>query len=157
MKGLILIVLLSALVGCHSKPSEPTLDETMDYMSRSIKQNYGESTPLPPGSDVKRVENMKLDHCKLYREVTNYEAIEYDLSDIDPNTIKLEQIGAAWWVVFKTRNFNRSIKSIALNDHSINFMSETGGFGLRNKETAEHYSKAFAHAVKLCGGSPSTF
>ncbi len=156
-RALCTLLLWGLLLGCRNKPSEPTLQETLDYMQRSLTVNYGESAPLPAGSDVKRVENLKLDGCKLYREATNYEGTEYDLSDIDINSIKLEKIGNAWWVTFRTRNFNRSIRTVGLMDKTLNYTSDTGGFALNTKDTAEHFSKAFAHAVALCGGKPSTF
>lgn len=151
------LLLCGLLLSCKSKPSEPTLQETIEYMQRSLKVNFGESAPLSADSDVKRVESLKLNGCKLYRESTNYEATEYDLSDIDISSIKLEKIGDAWWVTFTTRNFNRSIRTVGLIDKTWNHTSDTGGFALNTKDTAEHFSKAVAHAVALCGGKPSSF
>lgn len=107
--------------------------------------------------EVKLINKLTANNCGLSYEVTNFEIYCFDLKDIDSTTIRVERIGPAEWVTFKTRYFHRSICSLNSRTNELNFASETGGFSLDGPEVANSFSRAFSRAVSLCGGKSSTF
>jgi len=107
MKVFIAVVCLSLLVGCDSgkNTSLPSLQETVDYMHRSLASHNGQRIQQPPLSpEVKLVNRLTADHCKLTYEVSQFDVVQFDLSDIDTKTVTVEKISNTWWAVFKTRN-----------------------------------------------------
>jgi len=84
-------------------------------------------------------------------------ASHVNLSEVDPNSVRIEMIGRAPWVVFKGRNSQHVTTYIDPTGKLPTYDSETGGFSLDSKEYAESFLKALKHAVMLCGGKPSTF
>jgi len=160
LESFIAIGCLGLLVGCDSGKSKdlPSLQETLDYMQRSLASHNGqriEQPPLPP--EVKLVNRLTADHCKLTYDVSQFEVVQYDLSDIDTKTVTVERIGNTWWTVFKTRNFNKSVQYRHPKDHGSDYNAENGGFSLDDEQTANSFAKAVTHAAELCGGRPSSF
>ena len=160
MKAFIAIVCLSLLVGCESRKnnSSPGLQETVDYMQRSLSSHNGQRIVEPPLSpEVKLVNRLTADHCKLTYELSQFDVVLIDLSDIDTKTVTVEKIGNTWWAVFKTRNFNKSVQYKHPKDSTLDYTAEKGGFSLDEEQTASSFAKAFTHAAELCGGRPSLF
>jgi hypothetical protein len=153
------LVAAALSIGCrHShEVSGPTLKETTDWMQQSLVAHNGHRLDNTLGKDVKIVSTLTANGCNLDYVVTNYETVHYDLRDIDPTTIKTKKIGQATWVVFDTRNFNRSVRYTHASDPALDYAVESGGFALDTDEHALSFLKALQHATVLCGGKPSTF
>ena len=145
--------------GCNrsSKHVGPTLTETTDWMRQTLAVHNGQRSDTTLASDVKVLARLTANECNLDYVITNFETSHYDLRDIDPNSIKTEKIGDATWVVFRTRNFNRSVRYEHPSDPTLNYTDEGGGFSLDSADHAQSFQKALHHAVELCGGRPSTF
>ena len=160
MKVLIAVVCVSLLVGCDKGKNNPlpSLQETVDYMQRSLASHNGQRIQQPPLSpEVKLVNRLTADHCKLIYEVSQFDVVQFDLSDIDTKTVTVEKIGNTWWAVFKTRNFNKSVQYKHPKDPGSDYNAENGGFSLDEEQTANSFAKAVTHAAGLCGGRPSSF
>jgi hypothetical protein len=90
---------------------------------------------------VKVPAKLTADGCKLtYLNQWN-ESAHYDLSEIDPEAIKLNNAGnsASVWVEFRKTN------------------TADGGHFWLNSEYAQSFAKALKHAAILCDGKPSLF
>jgi hypothetical protein len=160
--GLLILVLSVAVVvflatACRFRQN-PSLQETIEFMQRSLKQHNGQRIQQPQlAPDVNVIANLSSEGCKLTYQVTQFETVQYDLPDIDPKSIHLKQIGNTYWAVFRTRNFGKSVRYIHPGDPSSDYSAEDGGFSLDSKEVAESFAKALGHAVTACGGKSSTF
>ena len=151
-------ILALLLAGCQSPTAEPTLNEAMAWMQNALARHNGQRLDSTLSKDVKLVNKLAADQCHLTYEVSNYEVIRYDATDIDTKTIKIEKIGEASWVTFKTRDFHHSVRyEHPLDKDKWVYDSETGGFSLDSEEVAASFAKALTRAVTLCGGKPSTF
>jgi hypothetical protein len=133
------------------------LKETTDWMQKSLSAHNGQRLDSTLAKDVKVLALLNMNGCKLNYQVTNYETVQYDLSDIDPRTIKMEKIADAAWVVFRTRNYNHSVLYTHSADAHADYSDEGGGFSLDTEEHANSFANALHRAVDLCGGKPSTF
>src|SRR6266481_621764 len=137
--AILLLITFVFVAGCNKTNSdEPSLKETTDYMHKSLDANFGQRFDI--SKDVVIIKDLRSDGCKLTYLFTDYESSEYDLSDINPNSIKLEKIGTASWVTFYTRNFNHSIKHIGLKDHTATYSTDHGGFALNTEEHAASFA-----------------
>jgi hypothetical protein len=146
------------IAGCNSPTSEPSLSETVAWMQNALKQHNGQRLDSRLSKEVKLINNLTADHCGLRYELSNFDISRYDLTDIDTNTIKIEKIGGAIWVTFKTRNFHHSVHyEHPLDKDHWAYDSDSGGFSLDSEEVGASFSKALTRAVVLCGGKPSTF
>jgi hypothetical protein len=145
------------IVGCKGTGQHgPTLDETVQFMQSAMTEHDGlRLQGISPDVLVKN--RLTTDHCKLTLEATQFEVIRYDFADIDTRTIKVEQIGNAWWVTFDTRSFHRSVVYNHPEDHKLDYTTGSGGFSFNSKGVADSVAKAVAHAAELCGSGPSTF
>jgi hypothetical protein len=160
MRVLIAVVCLSLFVGCNRRKDDPlpSLQETVDYMQRSLASHNGQRIQEPPLSpEVKLVNRLTADHCKLTYEVSQFDVVEFDLSEVDTKTVTVKKIGNTWWTVFKTRNFNKSVRYKHPKDPGADYSAEDGGFSLDEEQTASSFAEAVTHAAELCGGRPSTF
>jgi hypothetical protein len=136
----------------------PSLQETVDYMTRGLVSHNGQRIQEPPLSpEVKLVNRLTEDHCKLTYELSQFDVVQFDLPDIDTKTVTVKQIGNTWWAVFNTRNFNKSVHYKHPKDPSLDYDAENGGFSLDEEQTANSFVKALTRAAELCGGSPSSF
>jgi hypothetical protein len=157
-KHLCLMLSSAILSGCGSPSQGPSLKETMGWMQQTLALHNGQRLDSDRLSSEVKLVNKLIDHdCKLEYMVTDFETVEYDLKDIDPSSFKQEPIGKAFWVTFKTRNFNHSVRYIHPTEPNDNYDSESGGFALDSNDVATSFQKALHHAVELCGGKPSTF
>lgn len=145
------------LVGCKSSPAEPDLNATITWMGNALARHNGQRLDSTISKDVKLINELTVDHCQLTYELSNLETIQYDLSDIDTKTLKLETIGQSTWVAFSTRDYHHSVRYIDARNQKLEYDSETGGFSLDSQEVATSFSKALERAAKLCGSKPSTF
>jgi hypothetical protein len=107
--------------------------------------------------EVQVIDRLTADHCKFSVETTQFEVVHYDFGDIDTRTIKVQQIGKSWWVVFDTRNFNKSVQYRRPQDPGSDYYANRGGFSLDSQSVADSFAKAVTHAANLCGSGPSTF
>jgi hypothetical protein len=146
------------LAGCQSPSSEPSLNETITWMANALARHNGQRLDSTISKEVKLINKLTADHCQLTYELSNFDVSIYDLTDIDTKSIKIEKIGQASWVTFKTRDFHHSLRyEHPLDKDHFAYSSESGGFSLDSEEVAASFSKALARAVDLCGGKPSTF
>ena len=151
-----IIVLLSS--GCQSPSSEPNLNETIAWMQNALARHNGQRLDSKLSKEVKLVNKLTAEQCQFTYELSNFEIVRYDVTDIDTKTIKTEKIGEASWVTFKTRDFHHSVRYEHPQDKDkLVYDSESGGFSLDSEEVAAAFAKALARAVALCGGKPSTF
>ncbi|HEV3374809.1 MAG TPA: hypothetical protein VG051_03840 [Candidatus Acidoferrum sp.] len=127
-------------------------------MQNALKQHNGQRLDSTLSKEVKLINRLTANHCGLRYELSNFDISQYDLTDIDTKTIKIEKIGGAIWVTFKTRDFHHSVHyEHPLDKDHWAYDSESGGFSLDSEEVAASFAKALARAVDLCGGKPSTF
>lgn len=120
---------------------------------------------LDPSSDDGKLPilaKLTANNCKLHYVVNSREVIDYDLSDIDPNTIKVWTVTAGPGtgvssVDFDARNFDKSVRYTNPSDPKADYSADNGAFDLDAPEHAESFAKALRHAVELCGGKSSTF
>jgi V8-like Glu-specific endopeptidase len=186
-------LLLSGLSKNHALPDEPEpvtaeqttggpLADTFAWMQNTINDgSFQHTADCRFTADCSTDEKLSFSGCRLTDTVTHHDRkkpdwdfiLEFDLKDIDPNTIKVKLVdldgimcGAKLCmprpevptpidaeVRFSTTNDIETIKSIS----PISFPDRnTGGF-LLTEEYAPRFAKALTHAVKLCGGKPSTF
>jgi hypothetical protein len=93
---------------------------------------------------------------------------EFNLADFDPNTVDSNTGDAdlaGRIVVFSTTNDKKLIhcSSVTLNGGQrkptacIPAVDDTEQLRFSSKEYTERFAKALRHAIKLCGGKPSTF
>ena len=136
----------------------PSLQETVNYMTRSLAFHNGQRIQQPPLSpEVKLVNRLTGDHCKLTYALSQFDVVQFDLGDIDTKTVIVKQIGNTWWAVFKTRNFNKSVQYKHPKDPSLDYDAENGGFSLDEEQTATSFARALTRAAEVCGSSPSSF
>lgn len=136
----------------------PTLQETVDYMARSLASHNGQRIQQPPlSAEVKLITRLTQDGCRLTYELSQFDILQLDLGDIDTQTVRVEPIGNTWWAVFKTRNFSKSVQYKHPKDLAADYAAENGGFSLDEQQTADSFAKALTHAAEFCGGRPSTF
>jgi hypothetical protein len=127
-------------------------------MQNALIQHNGQRLESALSKEVKLINKLTADHCGLRYEVSNFDVVRYDLTNIDSKTIKTEKIGKANWMTFKTRDFHQSVHyEHPLEKDHWTYDSESGGFSLDSDEVAASFSKTLARAVDLCGGKPSTF
>lgn len=140
------------------KDEPPSLQETVDYMTRSLASHNGQKIQQPPLSpEVKLVNRLTADRCKLTYELSQSDVVRFDLGDIDTKTVTVSQIGNTWWAVFKTRNFNKSVQYTHPKNPSLDYNAENGGFSLDDEQIANSFAKAVTHAAEVCGSRPSSF
>ena len=105
------LAITSLTIACHHSVvrSGPDLEETIAWMQQALASHNGQR--LDPMDDGKYPILAKLtaNNCKLQYVVNDWETVHYDLSDVNPNMIKTKEIGQATWVVFDTRNFDKSV------------------------------------------------
>jgi hypothetical protein len=153
-----LCIIALLLAGCQSPSSEPSLNETIAWMQNALVRHEGQRLDSTLSKEVKLINKLTADHCKLTYEVSNFDIVHYDLADIDTTTIKIEKIGQASWVTFKTRDFHHSIHYEHPQDKDEwVYETESGGFSLDSEDVARSFSKALTRAATMCGGKPSTF
>lgn len=152
----ICLIMLVACNGCNKVDSQPSLEDTIAYMRQALTAHNGQRLSAVP-ADVTLINKLSSQGCKLTYEVSNYQTVHYDLSDIDTKTIKVEPIGDNFWVTFKTRDFHRSVSYESQKEKEGNYTSEAGGFSLDSKDVADSFQKALLRATSLCGGKPSSF
>jgi hypothetical protein len=160
LAGLLVIGGLNVLLKPDSGKNNqlPSLQETVDYMQRALASHNGQRIQQPPLSpEVKLVNRLTADHCKLNYELSQFDVVQFDLGDIDTKTVTVKQIGNTWWAVFKTRNFNKSVQYKHPKDPSLDYNAENGGFSLDDEQIANSFAKAVTHAAEVCGSGPSSF
>jgi len=136
----------------------PSFQETVNYMQRALASHNGQRIQQPPLSpEVKLVNHLTADNCKLTYELSQFDVVQFDLGDIDTKTVTVKQIGNTWWAVFKTRNFNKSVQYRHPKDPSIDYTAENGGFSLDDEQIASSFASALTHAAEACGSGPSSF
>jgi hypothetical protein len=146
------------LAGCQRPTSEPDLNKTIAWMQNALEHHNGQRLDSALPKEVKLINKLTADHCKLTYELSNFDVAHYDLADVDTQTVKIEKIGQASWVTFKTRDFHHSIRYEHPQDkEQWVYDTESGGFSLDSAEVATSFQKALTRAVNLCGGKPSTF
>jgi hypothetical protein len=149
-------ILLKSYTG--KSDHQPDLQETVDYLKRSLASHNGQRIQQPPLSpEVKLVNRLTADGCKLTYEVSQFDVVQVDLGDIDPRSVGVKQIGNTWWAIFKTCNFNKSVQYKHPKDSGADYNDESGGFSLDEEQTADSFAKAITHAAELCGSRPSSF
>lgn len=157
------MALLSALAGiafqgCKSRPDNPSLNETIEYMQAALSEHNGQRIQQPPlASEVRLRTRLTLDNCKLTYEISQWDLTEYDLSDIDTRTINVKQIANTWWAEFDTRDFHKSVHYLIRKPPEMDYWTNDGGFSLDSEKIADSFAKALTHAAELCGAKPSTF
>ena len=134
-------VAVSWAVGCRS-PQNPSFQATIEFMQRSLEYHNGQRIQQPPlAANVNVLAKLSADGCTLKYQVTQFEMVQYELPDIDPTSIHIEQIGNTYWATFKTRDFAKSVRYFYPDDPSTNYSAEQGGFSLDSKEVAESFRK----------------
>jgi hypothetical protein len=140
------------------KSDPPGFQETIDYMARGLASHNGQRIQQPPLSpEVKLVNRLTEDHCKLNYELSQFDVVQLDMGDIDTKTVTVKQIGNTWWAVFNTRHFNKSVRYRHPKDPGSDYDAETGGFSLDTEQTANSFAKALTHGAELCGSKRSPF
>lgn len=161
--GTRLLPLLLALAGisiqgCKSRPEKPNLNDTINFMQAALAEHNGQRIEQPPLSpEVQLRTRLTLDHCKLTYEVSQWDMVQYDLSDIDTRTITVKQIANTWWAEFNEQDFHKSVHYIIKKPPEMDYWANNGGFSLDSETIAVSFSKALTHAAELCGAKPSTF
>jgi hypothetical protein len=160
LAGLLVVGGLYALLkrDDEKEAHRPSFQETVNYMTRSLASHNGQRIQQPPLSpEVKLVNRLYADHCQFTYELSQFDVVQFDLGDIDTQTVSVKQIGNTWWAVFKTRDFHKSVRYKHPGDPSSDYDAENGGFSLDEEQTADSFAKALTHAAELCGSGPSSF
>jgi hypothetical protein len=80
-----------------------------------------------------------------------------NLSDIDPNTVSLHKTPQGdYEFQAKTRNNERTIQHTSESSNTLELATDSIAFRL-DPSYGPRFTKAFKHAVVLCGGKPSIF
>jgi hypothetical protein len=142
----------------QSAPKQPTLSETLTWLSGASEDESGD------GKNHHTFEIVgSSSSCSVV--ITEYRAQAgegfwikeaFSLSDIDPKDIYLEDLadGEAG-VTFHTVNYS---KKIMHTSNSISKPIPTSYYlYCTNSDFAPRFAKALKHASELCGGKPSSF
>jgi S1-C subfamily serine protease len=157
-----------------------SLAETFAWMQNTINDgSFQHTADCRFTADCSTDEKLSFSGCRLTDTVTHHDRkkpdwdfiLEFDLKDIDPNSIVVKAedldgimcgdklcaprpkvptpiLATVWFI---TTNDVKTVTVIGWGDE----MSR-GSF-LLTEEYAPRFAKALTHAVKLCGGKPSTF
>ena len=168
-----LLIVVTVLVSCASSfgQNEPSLDKTIDYLA-SVLETGGSDQKILFGGDYRK------EACRLFISDTITYAlvkpakvydteVQFHLGTIDPKTVKvIEKRGAMVTVELETTDYQSVIYE------SASKWKETRGripkllelnsvpsyrFRFSDSKAADHFAKAFQHAVELCGGKRSAF
>jgi hypothetical protein len=166
---LLVIIVVACSAPCLGQ-NEPSLDKTINYMA-SVLETGGSGQEILFGGDYRK------EPCRLFISDTITYAIvkpekiyktevQFHLGTIDPGSVKANTGKRGTRVEFETTDYKsviwtsaskwqetkgRTPKSLEL------FSVPTYGFFLYNSRSADHFAKAFRHAVELCGGKQSAF
>jgi hypothetical protein len=168
----VMIAVLTGLALGQSGSQSPSLDMTIAYMS-DLLTNEGKDQTILWGK------NYRADACRLFisddiidntvKPAKTYKTeVQFHLMWVDPQTIKVDTQHATIPVVrFETTNYQVRFGKVPLSGRKL--MVRKGSnlisfphylfylFKFYNTIAAEHFAKAFRHAVELCGGKPSAF
>jgi hypothetical protein len=182
----------------------PSLAETIAFMNRSVSQESSYVTSantcevsilrnhlyvfvLPSSTYVKSVDSYGASHYGFKWDTIEekYQLIQFQLSDIDPDSIKSKAVPSEQFiksrdidanpkeldspdlvmVMFNTRNSENLIQRGGLKK-TVDGQSLEANFEQKinfsfivfeSKDRAERFVTAFKHATKLCGGKSSDF
>jgi hypothetical protein len=88
---IICVLMISVLfAGCRQTDSEPSFDQTIEWMQNTPKQHNGQRLENF-GLEVKIIAKLTAQNCELKHEVTDFEIYYFDLKDVNTNAFKLEQ------------------------------------------------------------------
>lgn len=158
---LLLLISLLMTTGCRSSsPSQeetPSLEETFTWMQLTLAAHNGLRLQRP-NPKVVIVAQFTHHGCQIeHQSVKGDWATHIDLTQVDPNSIKIEKIDNVPWVTFQGRNSQKVVQYRDPLGKLPPYDTENGGFTLDSQEYAERFLNALKHAVILCGGKPSTF
>ena len=150
---------------------EPPLDKTIDYMA-GVLDTAGDDQKILFGEDYRK------EPCRIFfsDKITSHLAkppkaykteVQFHLARIDPKSVKVEDTKSG----IKTVKFETSDYDPVIFE-SASQWQETHGripkelelvslpsydFRFYNNDAANHFAKAFVHAIQLCGGKESPF
>lgn len=157
MKKLITLSLLSSIASSAQAESQPSYDETVDFIVSKASEFYAEYD----GSSWVRSEIDFPERCLMRKfEVSGrldetdksggYEYIQ--LHDIDPSTIAENNIGVYGY----TTGGSEDIRNTDISD---NFLFNHGSFSVRVPDERDYprVARTLKHLVKICDGKEELF
>lgn len=173
----LLLIALAVSTPCLGQ-GEPSLQKTIEYMA-SMLEDHGQHQEILFGSYYQdkdhpcnlfisdRITDVSVKPEKVYST-----EVQFELSAIDPDSVKASTTKEGTRVGFETTNYKSVIwtrvgkwsdpvsksKGTAgrIAKGSI-FTRSTYGFTFPDSGAADHFSKAFRHAIEVCGGKGSAF
>ena len=167
----LLLLVPSAIAQDSHSQNEPSLDKTIDYMA-SVLETGGSDQKILFGGDYRK------EACRLFisdtityahvKPAKVYETeVQFLLGTIDPKSVKvIEKRGTTVTVELETTDYRSVIYESASKWKETNgripkllelSVVPTYLFRFLNSKAADHFAKAFQHAVELCGGKRSAF
>ena len=166
MKYLFAVLILTAALA--SGQSEPNLHDTTKFLEDfSVAHGHWINDDGSIGLEVVSVIECKVTvHLELIKNdklvpPTPADATgSFSLGDLDPNTVKtvvpLDHHSVSAYTQFETTD-SKPLISLGRRDGHAEPQLAGWEINLDSKEDADRFTKAFKHAVILCGGKPSTF
>lgn len=161
---------LLVMCSCCFGQKEPSLDKTIDYMA-SVLETGGSDQKILFGGDYRE------EACRLFISDTVTYAlvkpskvydteVQFHLGAIDPTSVKVKTGKWATTMEFEATDYKSVIwtsaskwKETKGRIPKILELNSTPAYSLRfmNSQSADHFAKAFQHAIVLCGGKRSQF
>ena len=164
MKYLFAVLIMTAALA--NGQSEPNLHDTTTFMENFVEAHgHWINDDGSIGLEVVSVIECKVTvHSELIKNDTLVRTPadatwSFSLGDLDPNTVKtvvpLDHHPSAY-TQFETTD-SKPLISLGRRDGHAEPLLAGWEINLDSKEDADRFTKAFKHAVILCGGKPSTF